>query len=104
MATFDYFLKIAGVTGGSLDADHVGEFDALGYEFDLAAAIAAASGGGAGTGKAIFEPLIVDLDATPTLTDLLLKTANGQHIASVTLTVRKAGGTPFDYETINLRT
>ena len=45
MASFNYFLNVAGVTGGSHDAHHAGEFDALGYEFDLAAVVAASAGG-----------------------------------------------------------
>ena len=69
MASFNYFLNVAGVTGGSHDAHHAGEFDALGYEFDLAAVVAASAGGGAGTTK--FAPLIVDLATTPGLVDLI---------------------------------
>ena len=60
MASFNYFLNVAGVTGGSRDAHHAGEFDALGYEFDLAAIVAASSGGGGGAGTTKFAPLIVD--------------------------------------------
>ena len=100
--TFNYFLDVAGVTGGSHNAQHVGAFDALGYEFDLAAVVAAGSGGGGGAGKATPSPLIVDLATTPGLVDLLTREASGQHIPSVTFTVQKPGGTPFDFETITL--
>jgi VCBS repeat-containing protein len=102
MALFNYFLKIDGVTGGSQDASHVGEFQALGYEFDLAAAIGTISGGGAGVGKATFEPLIIDLAAAPELMDLLTKEASGLHIPTVTFTIQKPGASPFDFATITL--
>jgi type VI protein secretion system component Hcp len=46
--------------------------------------------------------LIVDLAATPGLADLLTREASGQHIPSVTFTVQKPGGSPFDFETITL--
>ena len=79
-ATLNYFLDVAGVTGGSHNAQHVGAFDALGYEFDLASTIAASTGGGGGAGKTTASPLIVDLAATPGLADLLTREASGQHI------------------------
>jgi type VI protein secretion system component Hcp len=100
--SFDYFLKVAGVDGGSQDAQHPGEFVALGYEFDLAAMMAAATGGGGGVGKITFSPLIVDLATTPGLADLLTKAADGLHIPTVTFTVEKTGANPFDFETITL--
>jgi VCBS repeat-containing protein len=100
--TFNYFLDIPGLTGGSHDAHHVGEFQALGYEFDLAHAISTIGGGGGSAGKAAFEPLIVDLAATPGLVDLLGKEAAGQHIPTVTFTVQKPGASPFDFMTITL--
>jgi type VI protein secretion system component Hcp len=73
-----------------------------GYEFDLASTIAASTGGGGGAGKTTPSPLIVDLATAPGLTDLLSREAAGQHIPSVTFTVQKPGGTPFDFETITL--
>ena len=100
--TFNYFLDVAGVDGGSVSAHHVGAFDVLGYEFDLASTIAASSGGGGGAGKTTPSPLIVDAAMTPGLVDLLTREATGVHIPSVTLTVQKAGGAPFDFETITL--
>src|SRR5262245_59227884 len=101
MATFNYFLGIDGVEGGSQAEGHVGDFVALGFEFDLDAAVAASSGG-AGAGKPIFEPLIVDLAATPGLVDLLTKEASGLHIPTVTFTIQKPGDNPFDFATITL--
>jgi type VI protein secretion system component Hcp len=53
-------------------------------------------------GKTTASPLIVDLAATPGLADLLTREASGQHIPSVTFTVQKPGGSPFDFETITL--
>jgi VCBS repeat-containing protein len=101
----EYFLKVAGIAGGSLDKEHKGEFDVLGYEFDLAAMMSHAGGGGGGTGKTTFSPLILDLAATPGLADLLKKAALGQHIPEVTFTAEKASGggeAPFAYQTIKL--
>src|SRR5262245_23511471 len=100
--TLDYFLKIDGVTGGATNEQHKGEFDILGYEFDLSALMATSTGTGGGSGKTTISPLIVDFELTPGLIELLKKAAGGQHIPSVTLTVLKPGAAPFTYETIKL--
>ncbi len=100
--TADYFLHISGIFGGATDDRHRGDFDVLGYEFDLSAVMSAASGTGGGSGKATISPLIVDLAATPGLADLLQKAATGQHIPEVIFIAQKSGERPFEYETIKL--
>ena len=84
--TFNYFLNVAGVTGGSQDAHHVGAFDALGYEFDLASTIAASTGGGGGAGKTTPSPLIVDL-ATDITNGAAAPSFSGELLPAVTVPI-----------------
>ena len=52
MAAFDYFLRLDGIPGESVDAKHKGEIDVLSWSWgEIAADAGAAPGGGAGAGK-----------------------------------------------------
>jgi VCBS repeat-containing protein len=97
----DYFLDVPGINGGATTSGHAGDFNVLSYAFDLAATMAA-SGGGGSAGKTTISPLILDLAATPGLADLLDKAAKGEHIETVTFTVRKAGDPPSDFQVVTL--
>ena len=98
-----YFLKVDGIFGSSTDAQHAREFVVDGYEFDLTALMSAASGGGGGSFKATFSPLVLDMAASPGLVDLLAKAAAGQHIPNVTFSVVKPGERGGTVETIKLK-
>ncbi len=98
----DIFLKLAGIAGESQDAKHKGEIDISGWSWGVAQT-AAPGGGGGGAGKAEFHQLslqkLVDLASAP----LLAATAKGSHIATGTLTVRRAGATPQEFLVVNLK-
>lgn len=98
----DMFLKLAGIAGESQDAKHKGDIDISGWSWGVAQAVAP-TGGGAGAGKPEFHQLsvqkLVDLASAP----LLAAVAKGSHIATGTLTIRRAGAEPQEFLVINLK-
>ena len=61
MAAFDYFLRLDGIPGESLDAKHKGEIDVLSWSWGESQEIAATPGGGSGAGKVAMTDLHVSL-------------------------------------------
>ena len=89
---YDAFLKLAGIPGDSVDAAHKGEIQVTGFQEGLtnSSRIGSATGG-AGAGKVTFQDFQFTAPVSSATPKLLLACANGQHIPSATLTVRKAG-------------
>jgi type VI secretion system secreted protein Hcp len=85
----DYFLKVDGIPGESVDAKHVGEIDVLGFSWGVNQQTASSSGGGAASGRAIFEDLIVVARTSKASPLLWLACAAGQHIKTAVLTCRR---------------
>src|SRR5258708_16644370 len=87
-----YFLRIDGVTGDSTIDGYQGYFTVDEFTFNELTKLANGSGGAA-TGKAQFDPLMVDIAGLPPgLVTLLKDAANGKHIASVELVGLKPAG------------
>lgn len=87
----DYFLKVDGIPGESIEAKHKGEIDVVGFGWGVSQASAPATGGG-GAGKADFEDLVV-VARTSTASPLLWQAcATGQHLKSAVLTCRRKAG------------
>ncbi len=93
----DMFLRLEGITGEAQDKVHGGEIDVLAWSWGASQSGTTHVGSGGGSGKARFQDLsitkYVDLASPKLLQFLTLAT----HIASGTLTVRKAGGKPLEY-------
>ena len=88
---FDAFLKLDGVPGESVDDKHKGEIEILSFSWGVSNPGSFAFGGGGGAGKATFSDVTFE-SATQSSSPLLAAfTANGKHIASALLTLRKAG-------------
>jgi type VI secretion system secreted protein Hcp len=98
----DYFLKLDGVPGESVDAKHKGEIDVVAFSWGVSQAGSAAPGGGGGAGKAIFDDLLVVARTSKASPKLWLACANGQHLKTAVLTCRKAGKTPVEFLKITL--
>lgn len=91
MAAVDYFLKIDGIKGESKDSKHKDELEVLSFSFGAAQQGTASSGGGMGAGKVKMSDFTFTVPTSTASPKLLVACANGQHIASATLTCRKAG-------------
>ncbi len=102
MAAFDYFLRLDGIPGESVDDKHKGEIDVLSWSWGESQEIAAAPGGGSGAGKVAMTDLHVNAKLSKASPQLLLACAAGTHIKSAVLTGRKAGKGQTEFLTFSL--
>jgi type VI protein secretion system component Hcp len=88
-----YLIRIDGATGDSTIDGYEGYFTVDEFTFNELTRLANGGGGGAATGKAKFDPLMVDLAGlSPGLATLLKDAATGKHISSVELVGLQSGG------------
>ena len=102
MAAVDYFLKIDGIAGESLDAKHKGEIQPQAFSWGEAQQQGPATAGGAGAGKVQFHDLHFVMRTNKASPQLLLACASGQHLKSAVLTARKTGKAPQEFLVITL--
>src|SRR5262245_28358400 len=93
----DYFLKLDGIPGESMDGKHKDEIQVLSYAFAEKQHGTFAHGGGGGAGKVRMEDFKFTMHANKASPKLFLACATGQHIPKAVLTVRKSGGRQEDY-------
>ena len=101
-SNIDAFLKIDEIPGESQDSTHKGEFDLQNFNFSLSQSGSMALGGGGGTGQANFGDIPITTFVGKSSPELFLRCATGKHFPQATITVRKAGDTPFEYMKIEL--
>ncbi|MEE3936494.1 type VI secretion system tube protein Hcp [Pseudomonas viridiflava] len=102
--SFDAFMKVDGVEGESLDADHNGWVELLSYHYDAIQSISqtASSSGGASAGGVSLGDFQISkyVDrATPKLFELCCR---GSHLKTVTVRIHRAGAEKFKYMDIVL--
>jgi type VI secretion system secreted protein Hcp len=97
MAVVDYFLKIDGIQGESQDSKHKDEIQLTSWSFGASQQGSFSSLGGGGAGKVQMTDFSFVMPTQKASPKLLLACASGQHIASATLTCRKAGKDPQEY-------
>lgn len=91
MAAVDYFLKIDGIKGESQDAKHSGEIELESWSWGESNAGSFAHSAGGGAGKVVFQDFHFVMRTNTASPKLFQACASGEHIASATLTCRKAG-------------
>jgi type VI secretion system secreted protein Hcp len=87
----DYFLRIDGVAGESVDAKHKGEIDVESWSWGEANAGRHPGGGGGGAGKVEMQDFHFVAPVSKASPTLLLACATGKHFKSALLTGRRAG-------------
>ena len=92
MAAVDYFLKIDGIDGESLDAKHKGEIDVASWSWGESRTGSLATGAGGGAGKVQMQDFHFSARTSKASPKLMLACATGEHIKKAVLTCRKAGG------------
>jgi len=102
MAAFDYFLKLDGIPGESVDSKHKGEIDVLSWSWGESQAAPVSPGGGGGTGKVAMTDLHVSANLSKASPQLLLACAAGTHIKGAVLTGRKGGKAQGEFLTFSL--
>ena len=98
----NYFLKIDGIPGESLDSKHKDEIEVLSWSWGETNEPPATSGGGAGSGKVAMNDLHVSADLSRASPQLLLACASGKHVKSAILSGRKAGKAQAEFLTFSL--
>ena len=100
MAAVDYFLKIEGIAGESMDSKHKGEIDVESWSWGAANRGSHATGSGGGAGKVEMQDFHFSMRENKSSPLLMLACATGQHIKSAQLTCRKAGTDQQEFLTI----
>lgn len=98
----DVFIEINEIHGESQDAEHPGAIEVISWSWDIQQSAQYLSGSGGGASKATVGDLkfIHRIDrASP---NLCVYCYQGKHIDQAKLTVRKAGGVPFEYFRITM--
>jgi type VI secretion system secreted protein Hcp len=100
----DMFMKLDGLTGETKDAKQPGAIDVLAWSWGLSNSGSFHMGGGGGSGKANFQDLSFTKYVDSASNALMLAAANGDHIKTALLTVRKSGGkAPLEYIKLTLK-
>lgn len=102
MAKTDFFLKLTGIDGESLDDKHKGEIEIESFGWGVNQSGLGHSGGGSGGGKASFQDLHFTTSVSKASPKLAIACALGEHIKEGKLTVRKAGKEQQEYYTVKL--
>ncbi len=97
MAAANYFLKIAGIEGESVDAKHKNEIDLESWSWGESQSGTMHQGGGGGAGRVSAQDFHFVMKMGKASPKLLLACANGEHIGSAVLTCFKAGKTPHEF-------
>jgi type VI secretion system secreted protein Hcp len=87
----DYFLKLDGIQGESVDAKHKNEIQILSWSWGASNVSSVAGTGGSGAGKADLSDLSVMAFFDKSTPKFFKSVCKGDHIASGTLTATKGG-------------
>ncbi|BCQ24771.1 type VI secretion system tube protein Hcp [Caballeronia sp. NK8] len=101
--TSDIFVHIQGIDGESQDAQFPKAIQAFHWEHVIEQTSNIHSGSGGGAGKASVSDLLFRHDLDRASPNLAKYCQTGKHIPEATLTMRKAGGTPFVYFRITMK-
>lgn len=93
----DYFLKIEGVQGESMDDKHKNEVELLSWSFGATQQGTFSTGAGGGAGKVAMQDFNFTMHVDKSTPKCLLACANGEHITKATLVARKAGKEQQEY-------
>jgi len=97
MAAVDYFLKINGISGESLDDKHKDEIQLESWSWGETNAGSHAAGGGGGAGKVNMHDFSFTMPVNKATPLLFQACATGKHIPDATLVCRKAGTQQQEY-------
>lgn len=99
----DYFLRIAGVSGESVDSKHKGEIEVLSWSWGESNPAQPGGGGGGGAaGKVQMQDLVFTTQVSKASPTLMLACASGKHFKDAVLTARKAGKEQQEFLTLSL--
>ena len=97
------FLKLDGIEGEAQDSVHKKEIDILAWSWGASQSGTTHMGAGGGGGKANIQDISFTHYVDSASHMLLQRCFDGKHITEGKLVVRKAGGTPLEYITIEMK-
>ena len=92
----DYFLKIDGIAGESLDDKHKDEIELVSFSWG-ASHEGREEAGGSGAGRARFQDFHFTMRVNKASPQLFLATVSGKHLKEATLSVRRAVKAHLEY-------
>jgi type VI secretion system secreted protein Hcp len=98
----DYFLRLDGIEGESVDKAHSKEIELFSVGWGLSQTGTAGRGGGAGAGKASFQDFGFTARVSKASPKLFLACASGQHVKTALLTCRRSGAGQVEFLKIKL--
>lgn len=99
----DYFLRIEGIPGESLDSKHKGEIEVESWSWGEANPVPSGGGGSGGAaGKVQMQDFNFTANVSNASPNLMLACASGKHFKSAVLTARKAGKSQQEFLTFSL--
>jgi type VI secretion system secreted protein Hcp len=102
-AVEDYFLKIDGISGESLDDKHKNEIELVSFSWGTSRDTGhEGAGAGAGAGRARFQDFHFTMRVNKASPQLFLATVSGKHIKEASLSVRRASKAQLEYLKIKL--
>jgi type VI secretion system secreted protein Hcp len=93
----DYFLKIDGIPGESLDDKHKDEIQLVSFSWGASHDAAPHGGGGGGAGRAHFQDFHFTMHVNKASPQLFLATVSGKRLKEASLTVRRAAKVKLEY-------
>jgi len=102
MALVDYFLKIDGIEGESMDDKHKNEIDLESFSWGETNVGDAAYRGGAGAGKVSMQDIHFTKKVDKATPKLFEACATGEHLKKAVLVCRKAGKQQQEYLKVTL--
>lgn len=97
MSQADYYLKVDGAPGESMDEKHKDEIEILSFGFGASQTGSAAYGKGLGAGKVSMQDFSFVMKSNKAGPKLFVKCATGEGIPKAVLCCRKAGKEQQDY-------
>jgi type VI secretion system secreted protein Hcp len=102
MAVVDYFLKLDGIDGESMDHKHGKEIHVESWSWGATQSGTSSSGGGGGAGKVHMQDFHFVMAVNNASPKLMLACATGEHIKKAVLTCRKAGKDQQEYLVVTM--
>src|SRR5512141_1338481 len=93
----DYFLKIDGADGESMQEGHENEIDLQSWSWGETQSGSFSEGGGGGAGKVSMQDFHFVMKVNQASPKLMCNCATGEHFEKAMLTCRKAGGKAEEY-------
>lgn len=98
----DFFLKIPGLSGESLDDEYPEHIEVLAWSWGMSQSGTMHLGSGGGAGKVSVQDFSITKYVDKATPDIMQKCCTGKHYNEVIFRARKAGEAPLTYVTLTM--